>query len=73
MACPGVQGGWSQALTCAVGCWPVISSPREKKGTAFSCFLSALWGSLPYNHPILGYDCDLHQTPGLSPMQKVGA
>lgn len=34
MACPGVQDGWSRVLTCAVGCWPVISSPRglKKKG-----------------------------------------
>lgn len=37
MACPGVQRGWSQALTWAVGCWPVISSPRgrKKKGCCF--------------------------------------
>lgn len=37
MACPGVQGGWSQAFTCAVGCWPVISFPTgmQKKGCCF--------------------------------------
>lgn len=58
MVCPGVWGGWSQALTCAVGCQPVISSPRgmKKKGCCILWLSLCSWGqgeALPAVIPFL--------------------